>query len=409
MAASPTFVIVGASLAGAKAAEALRQEGFDGRVVLVGEEPQRPYQRPPLSKDRLRGEGDPEEVYVHNEAFYAANDVDLRLSTRVSALHLDEWRVDTATGESIAYDRLLLATGAAPRRLTVPGADLAGVHYLRTLADAEDLRWDLVGAGRLAVIGAGWIGCEVAASARQLGVDVVMIDPLATPLERVLGPEVGAVYRDLHASHGVELHLGAAVEALVGDGRVEGVQLSGGDVLPCEAVVAGIGAMPRTELATAAGLEVDNGIVVDQYLATSAAAVYAAGDVAAAWHPIFGRRLRVEHWANALDQGRVAALNMLGRPTPYDRIPYFYSDQYDLGMEYAGHATAWDRVVFRGDPASGRFVAFWLAEDRVVAGMNANLWDENPAIQDLVRSGRPVDVDRLTDEDLPLTEMAAVA
>jgi 3-phenylpropionate/trans-cinnamate dioxygenase ferredoxin reductase subunit len=409
VAATRTFVIIGASLAGAKAAEALRQEGFDGRVVLVGEEPERPYQRPPLSKERLRGEGDPEEVYVHPEAYYAANDVDLRLSTRVTALHLDEHRVATAGGESIGFDRLLLATGSAPRRLSIPGADLSGVHYLRTLADAEDLRWDLIGAGRLAVIGAGWIGCEVAASARQLGLEVVMIDPLATPLERVLGPEVGAVYRDLHAAHGVELRLGAAVEALVGDGRVEGVRTGGGEVLPCDAVVAGIGAVPRTELAAAAGLAVDNGIVVDQYLAAGAPGVYAAGDVAAAWHPLFDRPVRVEHWANALHQGRVAALNMLGRPTVYDRVPYFYSDQYELGMEYAGLAHDWDRVVFRGDPASGAFVAFWLRDDRVLAGMNANLWDENPAIQDLVRSGRPVDVDRLTDQDLPLTQLAEVA
>ena len=405
----PTFVIVGASLAGAKAAEALRQEGFDGRVVLLGEEPERPYQRPPLSKERLRGEGDPEDVYVHPEAFYAANDVDLRLSTRVTAVHLDQRRVTTATGESIAYDALLLATGAAPRRLTIPGADLDGVHYLRTLADAEALRWDLVGLDRLGVIGAGWIGCEVAASARQRGVEVVMVDPLATPLERVLGPEVGTVYRDLHAAHGVELHFGTAVESLVGEGRVEGICTGGGDVLPCDAVVAGIGVNPCTELAAAAGLAVDNGVVVDQYLAAGAPGVYAAGDVAAAWHPLFGRRVRVEHWANALHQGQVAARNMLGRPTAYDRVPYFYSDQYDLGMEYAGLAADWDRVAFRGDPASGQFVAFWLREGRVLAGMNANLWDENPAIQDLVRSGRPVDVDRLTDEQLPLTELAAAA
>lgn len=404
-----TFVIVGASLAGAKAAETLRGEGFDGRLVLIGEEAERPYERPPLSKDHLRGQDEPGSIFVHHEGFYAEHDIELRSSTRVTAVHPGEARIETDDCEVIGYDRLLLATGARPRRLKVPGSDLDGIHYLRTVQDCDRLGAALVSASRLAVVGAGWIGSEVAASARQLGVEVVLIDPLATPLERVLGPEVGAVYRDLHARHGVELRLNTSVDAFAGDHSVEGVRTAGGEVIPADVVVAGIGVEPRTDLAAAAGLDLDNGITVDEYLCTSAPGVYAAGDVAAAWHPDLRQRIRVEHWANALNQGAVAAKNMLGLPTVYDRVPYFFSDQYDLGMEYAGYTTSWDEVVFRGDPTSGEFLAFWIDDGLVVAGMNANTWDVNDAIQDLIRSRHPIPLDRLADPAVPLTELAAVA
>lgn len=402
-----TFVIVGASLAGAKAAETLRADGFDGRVVLIGSELERPYERPPLSKARLRGEH--ADIAVHDEDFYAEHGIELRASTRVTGLDPDAAVVHTEDGEAISYHRLLLATGARPRRLDVPGSELAGIHYLRTVEDADRLREALKRADRLAVVGAGWIGSEVAASARQLGVEVTLVDSGPAPLHRVLGAEIGSVYRELHVAHGVDYRPNSRVEAFVGEGAVEGLQTAAGEVVGADLVVVGVGVQPRTELAAMAGLELHGGIAVDQYLQSSDPRIFAAGDVAAAWHPYFGRRIRVEHWANARHQGVVAAKNMLGVATPYDRIPYFYSDQYDLGMEYAGHATSWDRVVFRGDPATRQFIAFWLADDRVVAGMNANIWDVNDAIKALIRSDRPVNPDHLSDPTLPLDGLSVAA
>jgi 3-phenylpropionate/trans-cinnamate dioxygenase ferredoxin reductase component len=404
-----SFVIVGASLAGAKAAETLRVEGFAGRVVLIGEEPERPYERPPLSKGFLRGEAGRDKIYVHHQDFYAERDIELRTSTRVDRIDVPARQVLLADGERLGYDRLLLATGAVPRRLSVPGSDLPGVHYLRTMEDSESLREAITSTSRLVVIGAGWIGSEVAAAARQMGADVVMIERGNLPLERVLGPEVGAVYRDLHRDHGVELVPATGIDGIVGFRSVEGVRTSGGRTIPCDLVVVGVGAAPRVELAEAAGLTVDNGIAVDERLETGIPGVFAAGDVAAAWHPFYRTRIRVEHWANALHQGPTAARNMLGLDATYDRLPYFYSDQYDLGMEYTGHAPSWDTVVFRGNPDSREFIAFWLSQGRVVAGMNANVWDVTDPIKELIRSGRPVDASRLADPDEPLEDLAATA
>ena len=402
-----TFVIVGASLAGAKAAETLREEGFTGRVILIGDESVRPYERPPLSKDLLRGDAGREKAYVHDESFYADNGIDLRLSCRVESIDVGARRVALSGGEQMPYDSLLLATGAAPRRLSVAGADLDGVHYLRTLADAEALSSAIRAAGRVAVIGAGWIGSEVAASARQMGAEVSMVEAAPLPLVRVLGPELGAFYRDVHAGNGVDLHLGVGLQELRGpaSGAVEEVVLADGTVIPADVVVVGVGVTPRTELAEAAGLELDNGVVTDQFLAASVPGVYAAGDVASAWHPVLGRRIRLEHWSSALNQGPVAARNIMGRATPYEKLPYFFSDQYDVGMEYTGLALDWDEVVFRGDPATREFIAFWLRDGRVQAGMNVNLWDVTDAIGDLVRSGRPVDRARLAD---PAVELQSV-
>jgi 3-phenylpropionate/trans-cinnamate dioxygenase ferredoxin reductase subunit len=403
-----TFVIVGASLAGAKAAETLRTEGFDGRVVLIGAEAVRPYERPPLSKDYVRGEAGPEKLYVHDESFYDEHDIELRLRCRATDLDTTARELTLDDGERLSYDRLLLTTGARPRRLAIPGSELDDVLYLRTIHDSDVVRARIDRGGTVVVVGAGWIGAEVAASARQRGLEVTVLDPLAVPLERVLGAEVGAVYRDIHADHGTRLLLNTEVESFEGDASVQRVRTSDGRTLNCDFVVVGIGVQPRTELAEQAGLAVDNGILVDEHLQTSDPAVFAAGDVANAWHPFYGERIRVEHWANALNQGPAAARNMLGRSESYDRLPYFYSDQYDVGMEYSGFARTWDRVVFRGDPASREFIAFWLSADRVVAGMNVNVWDVTDAIQRLIRDRAPVEDDRLADPDIALEDVAAV-
>jgi 3-phenylpropionate/trans-cinnamate dioxygenase ferredoxin reductase subunit len=405
MAAPRTIVIAGAGFAGAKAAETLRSEGFDGRVVMLGAEAERPYERPPLSKEYLRGEAD-SKPYVHEDAFYADHDIDLRLETQVTAIDPGAGKLELADGESLAYDRLLLATGAQPRRLDLPGSDLDGVLYLRDIPDSDEIGRRIEAGGRLVTIGAGWIGAEVAASARQKGCEVSIVEMTSVPLERVLGPELGAIYADIHRANGVDLLAKASLEAFEGDGAVEAVRLEGGRRLEADFVVVGIGVEPRVELAEAAGIDVDNGILVDELLETSAPGIYAAGDVANATHPFYERRIRVEHWANALNQGPAAALSMLGRGKPYDNLPYFFSDQYDVGMEYAGYATDWDEVVFRGDVDGREFIAFWLAEGRVLAGMNVNVWDVTDDIQALIRSRRQVDRARLADPDVGLSELA---
>ncbi len=409
MPSNQTFVIVGASLTGAKAAETLRAEGFDGQVVLIGEEPVRPYERPPLSKDYLRGEAGFDDAAVHPADFYPAHNIELRDSTVATSLALGTSEVALSNGERLHYDRLLLATGATPRRLTGAGSDLEGVRYLRSVADSDALHLALTGSPRVVVIGAGWIGAEVAASARQLGAEVAMVELASVPLERVLGSEVGAVFRDLHADHGVDLHFGVGVDAILGSKAAEQVRLTDGTVLPADVVVVGIGVTPRTELAETAGLAVENGVVVDDHLATSVAGVYAAGDVANAYHPRYGSRIRLEHWSAALNQGPAAARNMLGQPTVYDRTPYFFSDQYDLGMEYRGWAPSFDRVVFRGEAASREFIAFWLHQGRVVAAMNVNTWDAGDAIEALLRADHPIDPAQLRDPGIDLADLAGSA
>ncbi len=404
-----TFVIAGASLAGAKAAGELREHGFDGRVVLIGAESERPYERPPLSKDYLRGESEREKAFVHGEGFYREHDIELLSGTTVTAIDSGAGRLTLDGERELAFDRLLLTTGAEPRRLQIPGAELGGVRYLRTLADCEALRERLDAGGHVVVVGAGWIGSEVAASARQKGLEVTVIDPLKLPNERIFGPEIGSFYRDAHAQHGVELLLGEGVESFEGDTSVQRVCTSGGKTVECDFVVVGVGVVPRVELAEAAGLEIENGIVVDEHLRTSAPNVFAAGDVANAFHPFYGRRIRVEHWANALNQGPAAARAMLDQNVGYDRIPYFFSDQYEVGMEYSGYATEWDEVLFRGERDSGEFIAFWLKNGRVLAGMNVNVWDVNEHVQALIRSRQQIDPDGLRDRDTPLEEFAGRA
>jgi len=401
-----TFVIVGASLAGAKAAETLRSEGFGGGVTLVGAERHRPYERPPLSKPYLRGEAAVDEVFVHPEGFYADQGIQLRTGSPVATLDRRRQEVVLEDGDRLAYDRLLLATGAEPRRLDVRGAELDGICYLRSLDDADRLRARLATASSVVVVGGGWIGAEVAASARQLGRRVTMVHPHQAPLQTVLGPEVAAVFRALHADHGVEMRMSTRVESFGGATAVEEVVTDHGDMIPADLVVVGAGATPRTRLALEAGLRVDDGVLVDGDLRTSDERIFAAGDVASAWHPLLGRRVRVEHWANALHQGPAAARNMLGQATPYERLPYFFSDQYDLGMEYLGHAPAAQRVVFRGDPATRAFIAFWIEGDRVAAAANVNVWDVVEALRRIITSRQPVDDDELRDPDVPLDALA---
>jgi 3-phenylpropionate/trans-cinnamate dioxygenase ferredoxin reductase subunit len=397
-----TFVVAGAGFAGAKAVETLREEGFDGRIALIGAERERPYERPPLSKDYLRGDAERETIYVHPGSFYAEHDVELRVGRDVVELDVDRREVVLDDGEWLRYDRLLIATGAEPRRLAIRGSELDGVLCLRSVADCDALRERLDRGGSVVVVGAGWIGSEVAASARTRGLDVTVLEQQAVPLEHVLGREVGAIYRDIHRDHGVRMLTGISVEAFEGANHVERVRTSAGDAIDCDFAVVGVGARPRVELAERAGLAVGDGILVDERLESSVPGVFAAGDVAAAQHPFYGERVRVEHWANALRQGPCAARNMLGRDEVYDHLPYFFSDQYDTGMEYIGLARTWDRVVFRGEPASREFIAFWLSGERVVAGMNFNVWDVSETIGQLIRSPATVADAQLADPGVPL-------
>ena len=402
-----TFVIVGAGLAGAKAAQTLRDEGFDGDVVLLGEEPERPYERPPLSKGLLLGTADRETVFVHEAGWYAEHDVDLRTGVGVAAIDRAARRVELADGQRIRYDALLLATGSTPRPLDVPGSYLDGVQQLRTLADSDRIAAALVDGAHLVVVGAGWIGLEVAAAARQRGAAVTVLDRSRLPLLRVLGPDIAPVFADLHRDNGVTFRHGAAVREFRGDGQVSSVLLHDGTELPADAVVVGVGVHPNVGLAETAGLAVDNGVVVDQSLRTSDPRIYAAGDIANAYHPLYSTHLRVEHWATALHSGPAAARSMLGVRVVYDRLPYFYTDQYDLGMEYTGHAPpgGYDTVVVRGDLAKREFIAFWTADRRVVAGMNVNVWDVTTDIENLIRSAEQVDLARLADPGVALDDL----
>ena len=401
-----TFVIVGASLTGAKAAEELREQGFDGRIILLGAEAERPYERPPLSKDFLRGEADGK-PFVHDDDFYEKRNVELRTGVTVTAIDPLGSTVTIDGSEEISYDKLLIATGAEPRRLDLPGGDLEGVLYLRTVADSEELSKRFQEGLKLVVVGAGWIGSEVAASANQKGCEVTMIAPENAPLERVLGPELGKVYRDVHEDHGVRFLAGTGVTGFEGSESVEAVLTDTNERIEADFVVVGAGVLPRTELADAARIPTDNGILTGASLETEAPGIFAAGDVANAVHPFYDQRVRVEHWANARRQGAAAARSMLGQTVQFDEIPYFFSDQYDVGMEYVGYAPESDSIVYRGDVDSREFIAFWLKDGRVVAGMNVNVWDVSDPIKDLIRSRNVVDPAQLADPEVDLKALAA--
>ncbi|MCW2811999.1 MAG: putative ferredoxin reductase [Friedmanniella sp.] len=408
---SGTMLIVGAGLTGAIAAETLREQGFGGPITLVGAETHHPYERPPLSKAYLQGQADRESLFVHPDHWYADHQVELRLGTRATALHLDSHTVTTAEGTRLRYDRLLLATGSTPRRLAIPGADLDRIRYLRRLEDSDQIRADLQAARRVVVVGAGWIGLETAAAARSAGLAVTVLEAADLPLVRVLGPEPAQLFADLHRRHGVDLRCGVQVTGFTGQGGVvTGVQLRDGDLVPADLVLVGVGITPNVELAREAGLELTNGISVDEHLRTSDPDVYAAGDVADTWHPELGERLRVEHWANASRQGAVAARSMLGQQATDTQPPYFFTDQYDLSMEYTGYVGpgSYDQVVFRHLTAE-QTIVFWLRERRVLAGMNVNVWDVADQISRLVRSRSQVDTAHLADPGRPLSELGEPA
>jgi 3-phenylpropionate/trans-cinnamate dioxygenase ferredoxin reductase component len=401
----PSLIIVGGGMAGAIAAQTLREEGFDGSITLFGQEPNVPYERPPLSKDYLQGNAERDSIFVHPESWYAEHDVELSLGDAVTSLDPAARTVTTSTGTQLRYDKLLLATGSTPRRLSVPGADLSGVYYLRNVEDSDRIKIEFSRAKRVVIIGGGWIGLETAAAASAAGLDVTVLEGGDMPLLHVLGPEVAPIFAELHRSHGVDLRYRATALELTGrDGKATGVTLGDGTRIDADMIIVGIGAIPRTELAAAAGLKIDNGIVVDEHLRTSDPDIFAAGDIADAYNPRLGRHIRVEHWANARRQGAVAAKAMLGQDAVDVRPSYFFTDQYDLGMEYTGDIgpAGYDRVVFRGHPDAREVIVFWLYEQRIQAGMNINIWDVADDIERLIQSARPINPDDLADPAIPL-------
>ncbi len=400
MTTSSTFAIIGGGLAGAKAAEALRDKDFDGHVVLFAAEEHLPYERPPLSKEYLAGKKELGDFTANPSAWFRDHHIELQLGTEVQAIDPGAHTVSLPDGSTVRYDKLLLATGSQSRRPPIPGADAANVHYLRTIDDAETLKSLLVEGSSLAVVGAGWIGLEVAAGARERGATVTVVEAAEVPLQAALGKELGEVFARLHRDHGVDLRLGAKVDEITtSGGKATGLKLGDGTTVHADHVLVAVGASPNTSLAEQAGLATgDGGVLVDASLRTSDPDIFAVGDIAAAEHPLFGVRIRTEHWANALKQPAVAAASMLGRPGEYTELPYFFTDQYDLGMEYVGHAPDYDRVVYRGDVDGREFTAFWLDSDnRVLAGMNVNIWEGLDDIKSLIRSREPVDPDRLAD------------
>ena len=409
MSKDQNFIIIGGGLAGASAAEELRKQGFDGTIQLIGKEAHAPYIRPPLSKGYLNGTEGLDAVYVHPDEWYAQNTIELLTGTKVFGVNAAAHEITVSGGKPRHYDKLLIATGSSPRLLTIDGAELGGVHYLRTLDDSVALQKEIQGGGRnLVLVGSGWIGMEVGATARTLGNDVTILERDPIPLANAIGDELGTMFADLHREHGVVLRTSVVVDRIVGShGKVSGVALERGEVVPADIVLIGVGAVPNVALADDAGLITENGIVVDQAMQTSDPDIFAAGDVANAFHPLVNMRLRSEHWANALNEGPAAARGMLGQNESFENIPYFYTDQFDLGMEYSGYGplTKGATVVYRGDRATRQFVAFWIHDDRVVAGMNVNVWDVNEQVQRIIREGKVVDVARLTDESVPLEDI----
>ncbi len=378
-----TYVIVGGGVAGASAAEALRGEGFDGRIVLVGEERTSPYERPPLSKGLLRGEIGRETVTLRTPEFYERNAVELRLGEAASRLDVRNRQIELADGATLSYERVLVATGATPRRLGVQGEDLPGVHRLRTLDDSLRLADALQRRPAVLVVGGGFIGSEVAASARQTGCEVSIVGP-TLPMEHALGAEVGELYAGYHRDHGVTVTSGVTVVEFLGTGALEAARLSDGRLLACGAAVVGVGATPSVgwlgdDVKLAGG-----GVETDEFCRTSVGDVFAAGDVACSWRPRLNRHVRLEHFDNAESQGAAAGRAMSGTMRAYDPLPFFWSDQYDLSLQYYGYAPSWDKVVMRGRSRDGSFAAFYLSANRIEAACAVNLSQEASAIKRLV-------------------------
>ena len=402
------FVIVGGGLAAGTAAVTLREEGFDGHITLIAGEAHKPYARPPLSKGYL-ATLDESELWVQAAAWWADHDVEVHSGSHAHALDLDARSVLLEGGRAVPFDRLLIATGATARRLDLPGAEADGIHHLRTIEDSRGIR-DAIAAGgqRVVVIGSGWIGMEVAANARTFGNDVTVISRSHVPLSSAIGDELGEVFARLHEEKGVRIWRDASPSGFrTEQGRVTGVEL-GSEFVDADVVVVGVGAVPLVSLAENAGLEVHDGILVDAGMRTGVEGVFAAGDAANPFHPVVRQRLRSEHWANAIGTGRSAAMNMLDRGVVDDDIPYFYTDQFGLGMEYSGYAplTKDTHIVYRGDLDGREFVSFWVTpQGRVVAGMNVNVWDVNDDVQALIRSERAVDEKKLADTDVPLSQL----
>jgi 3-phenylpropionate/trans-cinnamate dioxygenase ferredoxin reductase subunit len=399
------IVIVGAGHAGGRAAEALRAAGFTGQVTLIGSETHLPYERPPLSKDLLAGKITPDRTYIKPAAFYEEAKIELRLGATVAEIDRTAQRLRLAEGGTMPYDKLLLTTGARPRRLAVPGSEDAPVFYLRDIDDALALR-QAIGPGKhLAVVGAGFIGLEAAAIARRLDCTVTVIELAQTPLARVAAPEIGGFFADLHRRNGVDLRTGQSVNAIdAWDGKIA-VATSTGSALMADALLVGIGAVPNTELARAAGLVVDDGIVVDQFGFTMDPNIFAAGDVTRHFNPLLGRSVRLEAWQNAQNQAIAVAKIMAGGETPYAELPWFWSDQYDVNFQTAGAPERWDQLVWRGKAEDGRFTLFYLDGGVPVAGATVNNARDMRFVKLLVTQGKPVDAARLGDPAVKLQDL----
>jgi 3-phenylpropionate/trans-cinnamate dioxygenase ferredoxin reductase subunit len=401
-----TFVIVGASLAGGGAAATLREEGFDGRVILIGAEPQPPYERPPLSKEYLRRESSFEQALSQPLDFYAENGIETRFGVRVTRVDAAEKVVELDHGERVAYDKLLVATGGRNRRIPIPGIELGGIYGLRTVADSDRIRAEIVPGRKAVVVGMGFIGSEVAASLRQSGVEVTVVDRNTVPLRRVLGEEVGRVVADVHRDFGTELIFEDRVAAFEGARRVERVTTQGGRRIECDFAVVGLGTEPVTNLLAGTGAKIDNGVVVDEFCRTNVEGIYAAGDVANHYHPVFERHIRVEHWQNALKQGPAAARSMLGREEPYGEIPWFWSDQYEHNLQYAGFHTEWDELAVRGSTAERSFVAFYRKGGRVLAAVAINRGRDLRRSIPLIKAQEEIAAAKLCDPDVNLRTLA---
>ena len=404
-----TFVIVGASLTGGGAAATLRQEGFDGRVILIGAEPQPPYERPPLSKEYLRGESSFEQALVQPPDFYGESGIETRFGVRATRVDAVDKVVELDGGERVAYDKILIATGGRNRRFPIPGLDLEGIYDLRTVADSDRIRAEIAPGRKAVVVGMGFIGSEVAASLRQSGVEVAVVDRNKVPLRRVFGEEVGRVVEEIHRDHGAELIFDDTVAAFEGAERVERITTQGGHRIECDFVVVGLGVEPATDLLAGTGVEIDNGVLVDEYCRTGVEGIYAAGDVANHYHPVFKRHIRIEHWQNALKQGPAAARNMLGENEPYDEIPWFWSDQYEHNLQYAGFHIEWDELVVRGSMGERNFVAFYQKDGRILAAVAMNQGRDLRRSIPLIKTQEEIAAAKLCDLDVDLRTLAGAA